>query len=92
MPLLLFGKDEYTGPACIYLGLMNIPLLNFLLFDYVGNFEADVEAILPKLQCPDYYIKTPVEELAAKELAEPGFCRRVAEFVVGREGYGSIRF
>ncbi|XP_027114986.1 nuclear pore complex protein NUP98A isoform X1 [Coffea arabica] len=57
-----------------------------------GNFEADVEAILPKLQCPDYYIKPPVEELAAKERAEPGFCRRVKEFVVGREGYGSIRF
>ncbi|XP_027158667.1 nuclear pore complex protein NUP98B-like [Coffea eugenioides] len=57
-----------------------------------GNFEADVEAILPKLQCPDYYIKPPVEELAAKERAEPGFCHRVKDFVVGREGYGSIRF
>lgn len=58
----------------------------------IGNFDADVEAILPKLQCPDYYIKPPVQELAAKERAEPGFCCRVKDFVVGREGYGSIRF
>ncbi|KAJ8555949.1 hypothetical protein K7X08_013445 [Anisodus acutangulus] len=29
---------------------------------------------------------------AAKERAEPGFCGRVKDFVVGRHGYGSIKF
>lgn len=61
-----------------------------VLGQYKG--DADVEAILPKLHCPDYYIKPPIQELAAKERTEPGFCRHVKDFVVGREGYGSIRF
>ncbi|KAK3000959.1 hypothetical protein RJ639_021324 [Escallonia herrerae] len=31
-------------------------------------------------------------ELAAKEIAEPGFCSHVKDFVVGRHGYGNIKF
>ncbi|GJU18336.1 peptidase S59, nucleoporin [Tanacetum coccineum] len=31
-------------------------------------------------------------KLEAKERAEPGYCRRVKDFVVGRHGYGSIKF
>ncbi|TYH28025.1 hypothetical protein ES288_A02G112600v1 [Gossypium darwinii] len=33
-----------------------------------------------------------IQELAAKERAEPGYCRHVKDFVVGRHGYGSIKF
>jgi nuclear pore complex protein Nup98-Nup96 len=33
-----------------------------------------------------------VEELAAKERAKPGYCCQVRDFVVGRHGYGSIKF
>ncbi|PIA60590.1 hypothetical protein AQUCO_00300231v1 [Aquilegia coerulea] len=40
----------------------------------------------------DYYTKPSIEELEAKEKAEPGFCRRVKDFVIGRHGYGSIKF
>ncbi|KAM0017213.1 putative peptidase S59, nucleoporin, nucleoporin peptidase S59 [Helianthus debilis subsp. tardiflorus] len=45
-----------------------------------------------KLQQPDYYTRPQISELEAKERADPGFCRHVKDFVVGRYGYGSIKF
>ncbi|KAK1434551.1 hypothetical protein QVD17_00298 [Tagetes erecta] len=45
-----------------------------------------------KLQQPDYYTHPHISELEAKERAAPGFCMRVKDFVVGRHGYGSIKF
>ncbi|KAI5075360.1 hypothetical protein GOP47_0009436 [Adiantum capillus-veneris] len=53
---------------------------------------ADIEALMPKLRHSDYYVKPRVQELAAKERAEPGYCRRVKGFEVGRQGYGLVRF
>lgn len=53
---------------------------------------ADIEALMPKLRHSDYYIQPKVQELAAKERAELGYCRRVKDFVVGRQGYGSVKF
>ncbi|GER56134.1 nucleoporin family protein [Striga asiatica] len=53
---------------------------------------ADVEALMPKLRHSDYFTEPRVQELAAKERAEPGFCRHVRDFVVGRHNYGSIKF
>lgn len=47
---------------------------------------------MPKLRHSDYYTEPKIQELAAKERAEPGFCRHVKDFVVGRHGYGSIKF
>ncbi|KAF6163465.1 hypothetical protein GIB67_029314 [Kingdonia uniflora] len=58
----------------------------------VYEHGADIEALMPKLRHSDYYTEPRIQELAAKERAEPGFCRRVKEFVVGRHGYGSIKF
>ncbi|XP_061342634.1 nuclear pore complex protein NUP98A isoform X2 [Gastrolobium bilobum] len=58
----------------------------------VYEHGADVEALMPKLRRSDYYTLPRIHELAAKERAEPGFCSHVKEFVVGRQGYGSIRF
>lgn len=52
----------------------------------------DVQKMMPKLQCPEYYTIPPIDELVAKEKTEPGFCRRVKNFVVGRYGFGSIKF
>ncbi|CAA6663681.1 unnamed protein product [Spirodela intermedia] len=42
----------------------------------------------------DYTVlhRAQLQELAAKERANPGFCSRVKNFVVGRRGYGSIKF
>ncbi|GAV75126.1 Nucleoporin2 domain-containing protein [Cephalotus follicularis] len=53
---------------------------------------ADIEALMPKLRRRDYFTEPRIQELAAKERAEPGFCCRVKDFVVGRHGYGSIKF
>lgn len=53
---------------------------------------ADIEALMPKLRHSDYYTEPRIQELAAKERAEPGYCRHVKDFVVGRHSYGSIRF
>ncbi|CAI9303246.1 unnamed protein product [Lactuca saligna] len=45
-----------------------------------------------KLQLPDYYTKPQISELESKERVEPGFCSHVNDFVIGRHGYGSIKF
>lgn len=47
---------------------------------------------MPKLKHSDYFFEPQVEELAIKESYEPGFCSHVKGFVVGRQGYGSIKF
>ncbi|RWW30176.1 hypothetical protein GW17_00005252 [Ensete ventricosum] len=54
--------------------------------------DAGIEALMPKLCHADYYTEPSIQELAAKEIAEPGFCCRVRDLVVGRHGYGSIKF
>ncbi|PIA38974.1 hypothetical protein AQUCO_02700272v1 [Aquilegia coerulea] len=58
----------------------------------VYEHGADVEALMPKLKHADYYTEPRIQELAAKERAEPGFCQHVKNFVVGRHGFGSIKF
>ncbi|XP_054809218.1 nuclear pore complex protein NUP98A isoform X2 [Prosopis cineraria] len=58
----------------------------------VYEHGADIEALMPKLRQSDYYTLPRIQELAAKERAEPGFCSRVKDFVVGRHGYGCIKF
>jgi nuclear pore complex protein Nup98-Nup96 len=58
----------------------------------VYEHGADIEALMPKLRHSDYYTEPRIQELAAKERADPGFCRHVSDFVVGRHGYGSIKF
>lgn len=58
----------------------------------VYEHGADIEALMPKLRLSDYYTEPRIQELAAKERAEPGFCQCVNNFVVGRHGYGSIKF
>ena len=58
----------------------------------VYEHGADIEALMPKLRRSDYYTEPRIQELAAKERAEPGYCSRVKDFVVGRLGYGSIKF
>ncbi|GFZ18294.1 nucleoporin autopeptidase [Actinidia rufa] len=58
----------------------------------VYEHGADIEALMPKLRHSDYYTQPRIQELAAMERAQPGFFRHVKDFVVGRNGYGSIRF
>lgn len=53
---------------------------------------ASIEKLMPKLSQADYFTEPSLEELAAKERAEPGYCCRVRDFVVGHQAYGSIKF
>lgn len=40
---------------------------------------------MPKLRHSDYFTDPKVQELAALERADIGYCRRVKDFVVGRK-------
>ncbi|KAI3848525.1 hypothetical protein MKX03_033327 [Papaver bracteatum] len=42
---------------------------------------ADIEALMPKLLHSDHYMEPRIQELATMERGEPGFCRRVKDFV-----------
>ncbi|KAI3837184.1 hypothetical protein MKW92_028698 [Papaver armeniacum] len=68
---------------------MSIPLL---AENVHAKERTDIETLMPKLRYPDYYTEPQIQELAAKERAEPGFCGRVKDFTVGRHGFGSIKF
>ncbi|CDY20633.1 BnaC08g14250D [Brassica napus] len=57
-----------------------------------GETATDIEALMPKLRQSDYFTEPRIPELAAKERANPGYCSWVKDFVVGRHGYGSIKF
>ncbi|KAL1551330.1 nuclear pore complex protein NUP96 [Salvia divinorum] len=52
----------------------------------------DAENSLPTLCCSDYYTKPCLSELAIRELSNPGYCSRVEDFVIGRFGYGCVKF
>ncbi|KAG4983600.1 hypothetical protein AAZX31_10G162200 [Glycine max] len=58
----------------------------------VYEHEADAEVLMPKLRRSDYCTLPRMPEPVAKERAEPGFCCHVEDFMLGRQGYGSIRF
>lgn len=54
--------------------------------------RAEIESLLPKLHHAEYFTEPRIPELAAKEKANHGYTGRVRDFVVGRHGYGSIKF
>lgn len=47
---------------------------------------------MPKLPHGDYYSEPSIEELEAREIAQPGYCSHVKDFVVGRNKIGSLKF
>ncbi|CAM6041648.1 unnamed protein product [Sphagnum compactum] len=51
-----------------------------------------IEALMPKLLHSDYFTEPGIQELAAKEQADPGYSKQVVDFVVGRQGYGVVKF
>ncbi|KAL0441684.1 UNVERIFIED_CONTAM: Nuclear pore complex protein [Sesamum radiatum] len=52
----------------------------------------EVENSLPTVRSSDYYTKPCLSELAIREFMNPGYCSRVQDFVVGRVGYGHVKF
>lgn len=57
-----------------------------------GSQDAGLPAFLPRLRSPDYYTRPSVSEIAFRESAEEGYCSRVPDFVIGRVGYGKVKF
>ncbi|CAH9076744.1 unnamed protein product [Cuscuta europaea] len=57
-----------------------------------NKHDIDVDATMPTLRSENYYTEPTIQELTAKEKEEPGFCRSVQDFVIGRQGCGSIKF
>ncbi|KAL3633091.1 hypothetical protein CASFOL_026075 [Castilleja foliolosa] len=51
-----------------------------------------VDISLPTLRCSDYYTQPCISELAVRELMNPGYCSRVQDLIVGRVGYGCVKF
>lgn len=52
----------------------------------------DAENSLPTLRSSDYYTIPCLSELAIREFSSPGYCSRVQNFVIGRCGYGCVKF
>ncbi|XP_042009968.1 nuclear pore complex protein NUP98A-like isoform X2 [Salvia splendens] len=91
------SKGDEVKESCSCVQIMEINEdMHALLNQHEVEVAATTEyvlALLPKL--PDgveYYTEPSLRKLAAKEIAEAGFCRRVKDFVVGRKGHGSIKF
>ncbi|CAN6253748.1 unnamed protein product [Urochloa humidicola] len=79
-------KSPSSRPSLVENGKQHEP-------SHHGNGKVtSVERLLPKLPQADYFTEPSLEELAAKERGEPGYCSQVKDFVVGRHGYGSIKF
>lgn len=57
-----------------------------------ADYTTEIQNLLPKLQNLDYFTIPRLQQLAASEWVEPGYCSRVNDFVVGCKGYGSIKF
>ncbi|KAK9756884.1 hypothetical protein RND81_01G127200 [Saponaria officinalis] len=47
---------------------------------------------VPKLHRSDYYTHPSIQDLRSVECSNPGFCSHVKDFVVGRHGYGWVKF
>ncbi|KAL6649303.1 hypothetical protein ACP70R_013527 [Stipagrostis hirtigluma subsp. patula] len=48
--------------------------------------------VFPVLHSSDYFTRPSIDELVERESADPGYCSRVPNFIVGRAGYGQVRF
>ncbi|RCV46332.1 hypothetical protein SETIT_9G523200v2 [Setaria italica] len=48
--------------------------------------------VFPVLRSSEYFTRPSIDELVEREEADPGYCSRVPNFVIGRAGYGQVRF
>lgn len=51
-----------------------------------------IEESLPVLDSPDYYMKPTLKDLLSREIMDPGYCSQVPDFMVGKVGYGCVKF
>lgn len=50
------------------------------------------DGILPILRSSDYYTEPSLQKLAELERVNPGCCKKIRDFTVGRVGFGSVKF
>ncbi|XP_020585309.1 nuclear pore complex protein NUP96 [Phalaenopsis equestris] len=55
-------------------------------------YNRDAQPFLPIILSSEYFLEPSVAELASREYIDPGYCSRVPNFVIGRVGFGSIKF
>jgi len=48
--------------------------------------------VFPVLRSSEYFTRPSINDLVEREVADPGYCSRVPNFVIGRTGYGQVRF
>ncbi|XP_021298218.1 nuclear pore complex protein NUP96 isoform X1 [Herrania umbratica] len=61
--------------------------------DFMSHYVSrKIKESLPSLHSPDYYMEPCLKDMVTLELMDPGFCSRVPDFVVGRIGYGCVKF
>lgn len=54
--------------------------------------NGDPQTFLPTSLSSEYFVEPSISELVARESIDPGYCSRVPDFVIGRVGYGYIKF
>eukprot|EP00257_Ricinus_communis_P009024 XP_002527319.2 nuclear pore complex protein NUP96 [Ricinus communis] len=60
--------------------------------DVSCEISREIECSLPTLCSTDYYMEPSLTDLVAHELIDPGYCSRVPDFIVGRLGFGCVKF
>ncbi|CAN6321288.1 unnamed protein product [Urochloa humidicola] len=48
--------------------------------------------VFPVLRSSEYFTRPSLDELVEREASDPGYCSRVPNFIIGRDGYGQVRF
>ncbi|PAN51343.1 hypothetical protein PAHAL_9G587000 [Panicum hallii] len=48
--------------------------------------------VFPVLRSSEYFTRPSINDLVEREVADPGYCSRVPNFIIGRAGYGQVRF
>ncbi|KAJ0988358.1 hypothetical protein J5N97_006714 [Dioscorea zingiberensis] len=82
---------DYSHLSRVDVGRSGSPGYSLFKKRRMSNNE-DFGPSLPTLYSSDYFIEPCIDELAAREAISPGYCSRVPDFVVGRLGYGHIKF
>lgn len=83
--LVRSGQNEAVGGDCSSLIFSKYKKRRML-------YNRDVDSLLPTLYSSDYFTKPSIDELAAVEMIDSGYCSRVPDFTIGRVGYGQIKF
>ncbi|KAE8662927.1 putative kinase [Hibiscus syriacus] len=60
--------------------------------DFLPLVLRRIEESVPSLHSSDYYMEPCLKDMVRMELLDPGYCSRDPDFVVGRFGYGCVKF